>query len=282
MANWFNNLIGQGAAGLGGLLGGYAGQASNAIPGLMQQAAGGIAQLSGMGQPPQQPQNFMVGSSPGFPGPPPVHDIGMARGNMMQGGMLGAHMGCGGAMQGAMGQMGNILQQNAMMGAHNQDRALQYASIMAPLQAAMAMHRDRMGLKAGVLGALSGGNMSAPSYPSNFGESVGGVSQTPSAIYDGSLNLRQAAPPSELSQFGGSTGLRQHWGDLARQNASRTSTAIDLAGTQAQAALTAAQRMAQSGRDMSVQRLAGRRYGDLLQNTMGKRRLLAGAERYPV
>ena len=89
MADWFNDLVGQGVSGLGGLLGGYAAQGSNAIPGLMQQAARGIGQLPGIRQPPPQGQSFMTGYSPGMPGPPTVQDIGIARGNMMQGNMLG-------------------------------------------------------------------------------------------------------------------------------------------------------------------------------------------------
>lgn len=283
-SSWLDNLqsglpwrnVEQAMGGLGGLVGGLIGQGSAAIPGLAGQGIAALAQLPGIRQPPQD-QNSTVGFSPGIPGPPTVHDIGMARGNMMQNAMLGAHMGFPGMMQGAMGQMGNILQHNAAMNAQNQDRALQYASIMAPLQAAMAMHRDRMGLKTGVLNALSGGDMGPPSYPNNFAASIPRVSQTPDAVYDGSLNLREAASPSAISRFGGSTGLRQHWGDLARQNASRTSTALDLAGTRAQAALTAAQRTAQSGRDMSAQRLTGRRYGDLLADSMrGRRNFLRG------
>ena len=269
--NMIGNAIGQG----GQWLGQQIGNASNAIPGMMGNAAQEIAQAPGIQAPQGQDTQSVPGYSPGQWRPPTVHDMGMMEGNAIRSGMMGAHAGFAGGLQGAMGQIGGILQGNAQRSAENRQQNMQYAAAMAPINAAMQMHRDRMGMKRGLLGMLGGGGQGAPNFPDEFNGAQVPQIGTPS-VYDGSPDVRGAAQP-DVSQFGGSGGLAQQFSDLAGAGQARTEGNLDLAGTQAQAGMGLAQRMAAARMAMQGNRLRGARYGDQLGDSMGNRRMLASA-----
>jgi hypothetical protein len=203
--DWFRNA----GAWLGQRIGQSPGLAGAALTGLRNPVAGsllggsaGLASLGGLGSlfargaspyqdqgggfsPSQQPQNFMYYPRYRPPLAPTVHDRGMAEGQALRSSLLGGYLNFPGAMQGAMGQINDVLQGNAervFLDRQNRNQLEMMAQIERNQhQARMAEIEGRNQLVEALMGGLGGGITppAPPEAPSPAASAQDQVSASP-------------------------------------------------------------------------------------------------------